>query len=324
MNTITKKQLLTFIIGIIILGGVGVLLSNIGSTSNEKEVVYACTGDKSIIAIYNNDAKTVKLSLSDKREFTLTQGMSASGVRYTDEKEQFVFWTKGPSSFFEEKGSTTFSDCIEGTPSASTTENTSNEVKKPSTSTKSTIVIPPNYQTYSNATQKFAISYPKGVIPENSFKSYYFLQTEWRALASSEKRGTPVVAFPIFRVDNQNKQPKDRAYPLYYAAEVRVGVSKDTANCYAKDAGYTDQKVSDVVINGILFKKFAFGEAGMSQYVEGNSYRTIKNGTCYVIEQIKTGSTYRDDQMQPGVTDTALNTYYDVAGAVVKTFRFSN
>jgi membrane-bound inhibitor of C-type lysozyme len=42
----------------------------------------------------------VKLTLPGGKEFTLPQVMSASGVRYTDDRE-LVWWTKGNTAFAE-------------------------------------------------------------------------------------------------------------------------------------------------------------------------------------------------------------------------------
>jgi membrane-bound inhibitor of C-type lysozyme len=42
----------------------------------------------------------VKVTLPGGREYTLPQVMSASGVRYTDDRE-LVWWTKGNSAFAE-------------------------------------------------------------------------------------------------------------------------------------------------------------------------------------------------------------------------------
>jgi hypothetical protein len=47
----------------------------------------------------------------------------------------------------------------------------------------------------------------------------------------------------------------------------------------------------------------------MMKYVRGSSYRTIYNNTCYVIEQIKAGTTYKDDTMLPGYTEKELDNF---------------
>lgn len=69
---------------------------------------YLCKGNKSIEADYYKGktvaskpdeppipAGSVRLKLSDGRSFALPQTVSASGIRYANKGESFVFWSKG-------------------------------------------------------------------------------------------------------------------------------------------------------------------------------------------------------------------------------------
>ena len=76
---------------------------------------YRCEGDKIITAGFSDDG-IVALDLSDGRSMTLEQTISASGARYANEGEAFVFWNKGTTAFVEEEGTTTFADCVEEKP----------------------------------------------------------------------------------------------------------------------------------------------------------------------------------------------------------------
>lgn len=185
-----------------------------------------------------------------------------------------------------------------------------------------------NHETnnYVNRTYGFEISYPKNLTPETAFDSYYHLSSFWRAEAGPDSTGTPVVAIPVYRI-HQGGVATGKPYPLYFDAEVRVGVSNnpaDIANCLKPDPGYASQKVTNVNINGLTFEKFDFQSAGMMQYLQGESYRIIHNNLCFAIEQIKTGSSYRDPSMLPGTPDSVLNGYYDETGQIIKSFRFIN
>ncbi|MFA5228630.1 MAG: MliC family protein [Candidatus Paceibacterota bacterium] len=76
--------------------------------------IYRCENNKFIIADYYNNEVTLRLS--DNRIFMLNQTISASGVRFTDKNEVFVFWNKGDTAFIEELGERTFDNCsINGT-----------------------------------------------------------------------------------------------------------------------------------------------------------------------------------------------------------------
>jgi hypothetical protein len=80
--------------------------------------------------------------------------------------------------------------------------------------------------------------------------------------------------------------------------------------------------VTDVTIGGVNFKKFAFGGAAMMQYVNGASYRSVRNNKCYVIEQIENGSNYRDETYVGGYTDADLRNFYNKTTPIVMSFRF--
>jgi hypothetical protein len=180
--------------------------------------------------------------------------------------------------------------------------------------------------TYDDTTYGFTFTYPKTITPETSFKKFYILSDTWRAEAADGENGIGLVAFPVFRID-RGGVATGKPYPLYYDAEVRIGVSNDPTvvkNCYKGDPSYTTgQTETDVTINGVQFKKFDFGGAAMMQYMSGESYRTVHNGNCFAIEQIKTGSSYRDETMAPGTPDEVLNGYYVEAGNLIQSFRFT-
>src|SRR4030095_10835326 len=73
---------------------------------------FACTDGKSIDATFvNGPSSSVRLVLSAGRKMALPQAMSASGARYANKDESFVFWNKGNTAFIEEKGKTTYDGC---------------------------------------------------------------------------------------------------------------------------------------------------------------------------------------------------------------------
>lgn len=79
------------------------------------QVIYLCNDDKTIeAAFYKGEEKpikpgempipsgSVKLVLSDGREFDLPQTISGSGARYANDDESFVFWGKGDTAMILE------------------------------------------------------------------------------------------------------------------------------------------------------------------------------------------------------------------------------
>ena len=73
-------------------------------------VTFSCAENKTIQALFFADK--AELTLSDGRHMLLLQAISASGARYANTDESFVFWNKGYTAFIEESQKITFKDCI--------------------------------------------------------------------------------------------------------------------------------------------------------------------------------------------------------------------
>ncbi|MFA5013045.1 MAG: MliC family protein [Candidatus Paceibacterota bacterium] len=71
---------------------------------------FDCAGGKTINAVFFSEK--VALSLSDGRSMLLLQTLSASGARYSNTDESFVFWNTGDTAFIQERDKTTYEDCI--------------------------------------------------------------------------------------------------------------------------------------------------------------------------------------------------------------------
>lgn len=107
-----KKNLVFILIIIIVLAGAGIWYANNRSISFSPspiaQATYICNGDKTIDAVfYRGEIKqvepgeppipsgSVKIILSDGRNFDLPQTISADGSRYANSDESFIFWSKG-------------------------------------------------------------------------------------------------------------------------------------------------------------------------------------------------------------------------------------
>lgn len=89
-------------------------------------VQYGCAQGRTLVAEYfDGPTRTapdgrpipggrVILTLADGRKLTLPQTLSGSGIRYANEGETFVFWSKGDTAFVEEGASrtVTYKDCV--------------------------------------------------------------------------------------------------------------------------------------------------------------------------------------------------------------------
>ncbi|MDQ5962568.1 MAG: hypothetical protein QG653_375 [Patescibacteria group bacterium] len=230
-----------------------------------------------------------------------------------------IWYVKSPSTSEELISLETATTTEEGVVKQATPGTTTKAVVTPTP--KTTLPAAKKLETYTNGIYKFTLSYPKEYQVEQFSNFHELNNVDWRVKATTAKRGVPVIALPVFRID-QGTIAAGKKYPLYLTAEVRVGVSPDTAQCYATDDGYTNQKVTTVVINGVSFKKFDFSDAAMMKYVKGSSYRTIYANKCYVIEQVRNGTIYKDDTMLPGYTESELDAIYNNTTPIVYSFKF--
>jgi membrane-bound inhibitor of C-type lysozyme len=313
-----KKYIFITAAVIVILAAAGVALFMMGKSSAPAQpatlssaasstlntVVFQCDNNKSITAGFDmaNDAQ-VQLALSDGRQMSLPHAVSADGARYANSDESIVFWNVGTTAFMQENGTTTFANCaIQDNPAAATTT-----------------------VTYRNNTYGFLLNYPQGLTPTTTFARFYALADGWRAEAPDGEKGTGAVSIPVFRVD-QGGVATGKPYPLYFDAEVRVGVSADpqaVADCLKPDPGYASEPNRQVTLGGVQFEEFDFQDAAMMQYLQGESYRVVHNNMCFAIEQIRTGSDYRDDTMTAGIVQTQLDAYYAQAGVIAQSFQFT-
>lgn len=78
--------------------------------------MYLCDLNRSITATYAGEEVHLTLldAVSNERQLYLSRVISASGARYSNGDESFVFWNKGDTAFVtEQDGKTTFANCLE-------------------------------------------------------------------------------------------------------------------------------------------------------------------------------------------------------------------
>ena len=104
-----KTKILFLVVIILVIAGIVYYLKN-----TSIKATFNCAEGKTIMAEFNSEK--VDLVLSDERKIELPQAVSASGARFANSDESFVFWNKGDTAFIEENGQTTFTDCLEVAP----------------------------------------------------------------------------------------------------------------------------------------------------------------------------------------------------------------
>lgn len=116
----TLKGFLWSVLAVVALWFIAVFLSNFAvrqAALMRKTVTFACDEGKQIGAtFYIGDDKFVDLVLSDGRSLSVPHAISASGARYANADESFVFWNKGDGAFITEglgsEATTTYANCV--------------------------------------------------------------------------------------------------------------------------------------------------------------------------------------------------------------------
>lgn len=98
---------------------------------------------------FNDPPRHVDLTLSNGKNLSLFQTISADGARYANPGETFVFWNKGDTAFIEENGVRTFDNCQTNTNNSPTPTLTSTITAAP-TQVATTLANPASV----NCTQK--------------------------------------------------------------------------------------------------------------------------------------------------------------------------
>lgn len=173
---------------------------------------------------------------------------------------------------------------------------------------------------YTNGIYGFSLFYPEQAEVSYDFDVSYHLGSSWRANALPDVPGTPIVAIIPYRTASED------SYPRYFNALVRIGASQDERElerCEEVDTSAGETALADKEIAGRTWKVFSFESAGMMQYARGVSYRTVFEGRCIALEQIRTGSTYRDMASERDISDEVLDAEYEKLTQIVASFTFA-
>lgn len=173
---------------------------------------------------------------------------------------------------------------------------------------------------YTNGIYGFSLFYPEQAEVSYEFATSYHLGSSWRANALPDVPGTPIVAIIPYRTSSED------SYPRSFTALVRIGASQDERElrrCEEADVSAGETALPDREIAGRPWKAFAFESAAMMQYVRGVSYRTVFEGRCIALEQIRTGSTYRDMASERDIPDEVLDAEYEKLAQIVASFSFA-
>jgi len=102
------------VVVLLFVGGI-IVWKSAPATVSVSAVTFSCDQGKTIQASFY--PQSVSLKLSDGRTMSLPQAVSASGARYANADETFVFWNKGNTAFITENAQNieTYSNCVAST-----------------------------------------------------------------------------------------------------------------------------------------------------------------------------------------------------------------
>lgn len=173
---------------------------------------------------------------------------------------------------------------------------------------------------YTNGPYGFSLFYPEFADVQYPFDGNYPLAERWRANALPDAVGTPIVAIIPYAVR------QEQAYPRHFSAMVHVGASndpKEIERCERADETAGETALPDTTIGGRTWKAFSFESAGMMQYEIGVSYRTLYEDRCIALEQVRSGSTYREGVRPEDLSEDALLAEYEKLSSIVESFTFA-
>ncbi|MEN5264211.1 hypothetical protein [Stenotrophomonas sp. TWI587] len=135
---------------------------------------------------------------------------------------------------------------------------------------------------YQEGASGIAVGPVAGVRVEHDFQREYLASPTWKLFASPDSVGKPLVALVL--------EGSDRVT----AGEMRIGRSEDAGAvnaCLELPAEATGAAAASTVdIGGVPFTHFTVGDAAMSHYVNAESYRAVRHGSCYAIDLVVAGT----------------------------------
>ncbi len=165
---------------------------------------------------------------------------------------------------------------------------------------------------YTNAKYGFSVAYPEIIQPtedkpDMQLSGYIPVCDPDNAIA----------CFPFAKETYKDTNFESAAF----AVHVRSDLKKPTT-CTASSNGEIID--GEATINGVAYKKFSFGDAAAGHRLEGENYRTYRNGAC--IELSTRVATTVFENYEPGAivrfTDEDRSSLQAALDAMLKSFRF--
>jgi membrane-bound inhibitor of C-type lysozyme len=268
-----KKTLPIIFIIVIIIFGAWYFTSKKGlSTSVISTATYQCKGGKIIGAKFYDSALRkpvvikqgempvptgfVDITLDDGRSMHLMQTISASGVRYANKDESFVFWTKGTGVIIIENGKQgAFVDCEQGT---------------------APIVSASTSQIYINSATGFSVIMPRYTAPPALTRTDSYMLKE--AYTYGLNPGTEIKGVN-FVIPSSFAKGTNLSEDSYISIEHLDAAKKCTADLFLEGT----RPIQQITENGISYTVAHKSGAGAGNLYEESVYATLGKNTCLAV-----------------------------------------
>ncbi len=230
------------------------------------KVTYACSGKKIIAAEYFQDKSIpkpvvageppvptgkVQLSFVSGEEMTLSQTLSADGMRYANKDESFVFWGKGNGAIVLENGSEkNYKGCVQIFSQANG------------------IVFP---QIYAEKKGNFSLRLPFGYVAQPQYN--YALPTD-----NVEKNVSAIK----FSIPEELAKGTNLSGDSYLSVE-SIKMASATSSCVASLFSDFPVKNVDVIEDGMTYSLATSSDAGAGNRYDESIYAFPGGNSCVAI-----------------------------------------
>jgi len=206
---------------------------------------YLCAQEKTIRASYYEGSVT--LTLNDGRVRTLSQTEVASGARYANDDESFIFLSRGNTATVLEKGVETHSNCVTA-------------AELPSGETGGDTV------TYANPLSYYSIAYPKTYSVTQSYM--------YTGLGPGKEIKGIKFTIPPSMSEGTN---------LSSDSGISVEEISNPSSCTAERFMLAPQNIRTVNENGIEYSVADQGGAGAGNFYEERVYVVVGSSPCVAV-----------------------------------------
>lgn len=225
----------------------GLLWMNKGVGDNHlmSSATYTCAQEKYIRAEYY--LQKVVLTLQDGKVVALPQTIAASGIRYANDNESFVFWSKGNTAFVTEGNPPveTYTNCI-----------TASVLPEPEE----------GWTTYSKPLSHYSVAYPQA----------YAINQQYMYTGLGGGKEIKGTKFTIGATTTEGTN-------LSTDTGVSVEEISNPAVCTAARFLYTPQNIRTVSENGIDYSVADEGGAGAGNFYEERVYAIPGTEPCLAV-----------------------------------------